>query len=659
MMRRSVSALAGALVVTLACAPAPAWGDTFEATRSDSLVPFGHRIDVTIHRGYADIVTERTVFNGGDEHDQAIFFLELPAGAVATRLRTQGSLGGQPHWFEGELLEAEHAAARYRELTGIGGYYPKDPALLSWRSQSTLALQVFPCPPGEFKRVAYTLRVPTTYEGGRERLVLPVLGDDRAVPHITVAPGVLGGEVLVDGRAVSPGTPFLLTEEIEVSLAHPASRLLEGALASIPAGERAVTQLRVDASERLSTVPRNAAVVVLLDNSHSVGDAGVRASSGAARSFLSHFEGTGARVRVARFDRSVRPLTDGFTDPAAAMARLDEAGPPLENGSHLDRALDFAVEAFGRAPEGAPRRLLVLTDALTRAAVSPAAMRQVARRTGAIVHVADLVSGPPSLHRDDDHAFAQLARGTGGVFWSGSAEATEGDEQRAVFEELARPLRLDRVRFAFRGAEVGVELPDVLDEGESISLLELTDGALSSVELTGELWSRPVRRELHRDAAHERRWAGLVFGSDLFHDLDEPTQEQLAWQGRVVSPVTSFLAIEPGVRPSTAGLDWEGMSGIGFGGGGIGLGTIGTLGRGGGLDEQAWLEDNVEPLASRCGVLGRASLAIETTLNEVVEVEVDVEGGTPDETRCLTEAVWGLALDGAFLSTWARRNLQV
>ena len=31
-----------------------------------------------------------------------------------------------------------------QELTGIGGYYPKDPALLSWRAQGQLALQVFP-----------------------------------------------------------------------------------------------------------------------------------------------------------------------------------------------------------------------------------------------------------------------------------------------------------------------------------------------------------------------------------------------------------------------------------------------------------------------------------------------------------------------------------
>ena len=35
------------------------------------------------------------------------------------------------------------------ELTGVGGYYPKDPALLSWRSQSQLALQVFPVAPSE------------------------------------------------------------------------------------------------------------------------------------------------------------------------------------------------------------------------------------------------------------------------------------------------------------------------------------------------------------------------------------------------------------------------------------------------------------------------------------------------------------------------------
>jgi len=53
----------------------------------------------------------------------------------------------------------------------------------------------------------------------------------------------------------------------------------------------------------------------------------------------------------------------------------------------------------------------------------------------------------------------------------------------------------------------------------------------------------------------------------------------LALYGGAVSPVTSYLAIEPGVHPSTEGLDE--MEGVGFGG----LGLIGHGAGGGGKSE--------------------------------------------------------------------------
>lgn len=117
-----------------------------------------HRIELTIGAGHATLVVQRTVENLGGRHDQADWQIYLPATAVATLLRTRGIVDGVPRWFTGELMEAEAAAAKYQELTGIGGYYPKDPALLSWRSQGHLALQVFPIPPASARRSATRCR---------------------------------------------------------------------------------------------------------------------------------------------------------------------------------------------------------------------------------------------------------------------------------------------------------------------------------------------------------------------------------------------------------------------------------------------------------------------------------------------------------------------
>ena len=153
--------------------PRTALTDDVSGLRSDQVFERRHRAEVTIDRGHATVVIRRTVENLGQRHDQVTFDIRVPESAVAVALRTQGLSEGRPTWFRGDLLEAEQAARRYQELTGIGGYYPKDPALLSWRAQGHLALQVFPVPPREKKTVEYTLELPTEYTHGRDVLRLP------------------------------------------------------------------------------------------------------------------------------------------------------------------------------------------------------------------------------------------------------------------------------------------------------------------------------------------------------------------------------------------------------------------------------------------------------------------------------------------------------
>src|SRR5689334_5317639 len=110
------SAIALATCTGLSLLSATASGDSFHATRSEKLVEKSHRIDIQLGHGYADLRVRRTVHNGGPRHDQATFYIDMPRGAVAVGLRTLGVMDGKPHWFAGELLEAEAAAARYQEL---------------------------------------------------------------------------------------------------------------------------------------------------------------------------------------------------------------------------------------------------------------------------------------------------------------------------------------------------------------------------------------------------------------------------------------------------------------------------------------------------------------------------------------------------------------
>src|SRR5579864_6480120 len=77
--------------------------DTVVGTRFE-LAERSHVIDLHVDRGYATLVVTRVIENAGPRSDQAVFQIEVPESAVATRLRTAGvDAKGQPVWFEGEL----------------------------------------------------------------------------------------------------------------------------------------------------------------------------------------------------------------------------------------------------------------------------------------------------------------------------------------------------------------------------------------------------------------------------------------------------------------------------------------------------------------------------------------------------------------------------
>src|SRR5690242_9963713 len=103
---------ASLLLAGVVLAGGEASADTFNGTRFDMRERV-HTMDVRLEHGHATIVVTRTVENPGPKSDQAVFHIDLPAGAVATRLRTAGTgPGGDPIWFEGELMEANAAAKK-------------------------------------------------------------------------------------------------------------------------------------------------------------------------------------------------------------------------------------------------------------------------------------------------------------------------------------------------------------------------------------------------------------------------------------------------------------------------------------------------------------------------------------------------------------------
>ncbi|HEU5059622.1 MAG TPA: hypothetical protein VFU21_23990, partial [Kofleriaceae bacterium] len=89
-----------------------------------------------------------------------------------------------------------------------------------------------------------------------------------------------------------------------------------------------------------------------------------------------------------------------------------------------------------------------------------------------------------------------------------------------------------------------------------------------------------------------------------------------------------------------------------LGGGGTGVGTIGTrrASRPAEPDRDALLAGALAAPLRACRALhgaGRATLTVETTVDEVVDVSAHA-GGNPALAACAADAAWALALPAAF-----------
>lgn len=634
-----------------------AQGDTVVGTRSEKLVERSHRVSITMNRGHARLVVQRTVFNGGPRHDQATFHLYPPEGSVAVGLRTAGVSGGVTRWFDGDLLEAEAAAAKYQELTGLGGYYPKDPALLSWRSQGHLALQVFPCPPQQPKTVEYTLVAPTEYRDGAHHFTLPAMGTTDLLASVTVTSSVPHASLFVDGQPIAPGSGVKLNAQDprDLSLVPQRPEPVSGALASYTAGsQRVLTRFRIEAAPKLTEVPSRAQVVVVLDASRSMENT-LSAQRAAAQAYLSHFRD--AQVKIMSFDRAPRYHHTGFLPVAQARRVLASLRLTPSNGSHVDEALLAADHELSRITRDVPRRIVLFTDARTRSALTPATIAASVRRSGAVVHVAVLDEGTPSLMRTDEHEWSKPIRSTGGLVWQATAEGGRAADAAPVFEELVRPIRIDHLTVDTSVlAREEIEQPDRLDEGQGLTYLGVTSRASAQVRVRGELWSAPYEHTIAADEAESKLWSALVFGSDAMHGLSEAEMMTLAMHGGAVSPVTSYLAIEPGVRPSTEGLLWGEEVGSAFGAGGLGLSGVGMGGGGSGFgtfDPDAYLRSELAQSWAQCGgTPNTAVVTLETTFTEVVDVPSAQFDGDVSKQRCLLNGAWALSLPSEFVWPW-------
>lgn len=399
-------------------------------------------------------------------------------------------------------------------------------------------------------------------------------------------------------------------------------------------------RLEVDIAPRLSELPKQAQVVFVVDASYSVGEENLGAQLDVIRAYLAHVPD--AEVEIIATRRKATRVFGSFVGAKQVEAKLAAARAgttlALGNGSALDEAAKLAVSLV-EARKG-PRRIVLLTDELLRSSLSaPATLASLAKASkDTVVHVVvpRTTGYPLEVVRDDTAALAPLATKHRGIFARIEAIYAKGQKELVpVVLELVRPTKLENV------VTTGVTLEEkTLPEGAGVRLMLRGEKVTQSITLKGELWSTPVTKTLKPTTAFTKATAAFIFGLDEHQDLTPDEQMKVALLGRAVSPVTSYVAAEPGTRPSWIGLEGTGTgSGTGFGSGAGGLG-------GGGSGRRPPPEitiDSAACVAQHKPATGwQVDLVLETTYSEIVDVLTEDTGPM---AACVVEAAWATVLD--------------
>ncbi|MCE9574223.1 MAG: proprotein convertase P-domain-containing protein [Deltaproteobacteria bacterium] len=460
-----------------------------------------------------------------------------------------------------------------------------------------------------------------------------------------------GARTVVDAKDTPifiPDAPANPTEGgvATVAIEPPPMTMLAARLGKVVASsQHAFSRLELDVAPQLVPTPKHAQVVFVVDASYSIGLEALRGQLDVLQAYATHVPD--AEIEVVTYRRHATRVFGSFVPAAKLVTAIADAQArgafALGNGSALDEGARLATSLL-RDRKG-PRRIVLATDQLVRSALTePLAQAALAALPkDVVVHViVPAVDGDdrPQLDRHDDAPFAALATQHHGI-----DVTVTGLPARTIKElappvlELVRPTRLEKA------AVTGFALDsDVLHEGAGVRLMidTLAKPAPDRVTLTGTLWSDPYRKVIPVGAPFSIATAAFVFGADEYHDLSEAEQMVVALKGRAVSPVTSYVAAEPGTRPSTIGLLRGGL---------LGHGSYGTVGHGYGgggmtarhkpdfrrLIDTAACVASVKPTAP-----WSATLEIETTRHELVDAQPDAHSPMAD---CLVETAWNLRLD--------------
>ncbi len=689
-----------ALVVLSVCAvclmtAGRAGADVFSTTRGQPIVETEHAVKISVEDGLATLKVRRVFENRGNEADQVEMMIELPYDTVATSMRIKAG----KKWYDAELMEARMAEIVYERLTGHGPWRAKDPALLAWADLGLLDLWVFPVFAGSENVIEYTLIQPVDYSDGTWFMTYPDVVTNASLAQVTMsiksshkAAGIfINGQKVGAGKMTKIGKRLAGEDDLGsyvppggylcddyynededlpcrepghamITMTAPPIDTLESRYGTFDlGGGMFVVRLDIDTAKTLRPAPKKASVVFVLDASRSWGRENIEAALAFCSAYVEELPD--AQYEVVLFRRDAGRLLGDFAAAAEWKKELAAAtGDPavLEpgNGSNVEKGLELAASIL-KGSNG-PGRVILVSDARYRMNYANAGAIKAlsALPESAVVHAVDLEWGTGDVYgdRNDFHDIAAVPLAMGGILLE-----VGGGRKAADFKDMAkllvRPRQIDEFKVVHNGTDLSYyrDVPEILEEGMGLRVMFVSDEPLPSVTIKGKIWASPFTQVMAADPdLSENIVPALVFGSELYLELDEDQMMRAATAGGAVSPVTSYLSVEPGVRPSTIGLEDEdamggmGMSGMGAGGyGGGGCGHINAKKK---PDYGPVLRKLLVDAAAPCFFgedgKGAVDVRIESTYREVVDVDADSDRASL--SNCVAEAAWTIELTDEF-----------
>jgi hypothetical protein len=484
-----------------------------------------------------------------------------------------------------------------------------------------------------FYRDARYLDIP---EGWRDAL-------DRGIANTPVAPS----DQLAANCGMSPDLEWIAFPSGTLAARPPGEQRIAVVGERLPLDAADVAHVELDIARELGAVPSNLYTALVIDTSRSVTAKQAETQRAIVQAYLQ--AAPHGQVQVIAYARTAHALLPAWSHSDTSGAIIDRAirAATIRNGSNVDAGLAEAATWLARAP--GTRRVIVFSDELMSSRLEAHHGRELARLlpAGTLVHAVALDEVSGELERDDDATFAELASSTEGMAVRG------GIDEHGVVDAtmLVRPISLDHVKVTDDGwtakplTDDACDQRDTLREGSSCSWWGQGDAKSGPVTIEGLVWGHRVLRTIVPDPARARSLARSLTAIGGF---DGDLGVQIETAARAVDPVWSLLTSWGGKDGYGLGVSGCGCgAGATVGTGSYGTGCTGTLGVGHllpGLELHAQLQ----PVIAECHADDvRVSIEVETTREEIVDVDVHVTGAGARAAQlrdCVLEGTWNTML---------------